>query len=108
MICERSLADDLAVYLCNLESSILALRVALDRFHRISGQHIKLPKSAIVLLGIDAERPLGTGHQRDPELLWPGMPFNTVSLVIAKYHGITVSNGEGAARQWDGTRRQTK
>ena len=53
-VCERSLADDLAVYVSDLETSIPALRALLARFRRMSGQRIKLEKSATVLLGVDA------------------------------------------------------
>ena len=55
MVKERSLAGDLAVYMSNIETSIPALKKLLDRFQDMSGQRIKVIKSAILLLGRDAQ-----------------------------------------------------
>jgi hypothetical protein len=93
-VCERSLADDLAVYMSNLDTSIPALVTVLERFHHMSGQRIKLSKSAVVLLGDDAERQTGTGDAQDPQRLWPGMTFSTMGIVVTKYHGGYLTNGE--------------
>ena len=97
---ERGLADDVALYMTDLETSIPALIATLERFRRMSGQRIKLSKSAVVLLGADATRPVGTGEPTDPQPLWPGMTFSTQGIVIAKYHGIAVTDEEGTCTQW--------
>jgi len=57
---ERSLADDLAVYITNLMQSIPALRENLQTFKDMSGQRIKLAKSATILCGKDAQRDRAT------------------------------------------------
>ena len=93
---ERSLADDLAVYITNLARSIPALREDLLAFREMSGQRIKLAKSATVLCGADAAR--GTAAV---QALWPGMTFSTMSIEVAKYHGIEIGTNERAALQWE-------
>ena len=101
-VCERSLADDLAVYMSNIDTSIPALRAVLARFQTLSGQRIKIVKSAVVLLGKDANRHQGqpTSTAADVQALWPGMLFSGVGLTVTKYHGIELSNLEGAEQQW--------
>ena len=94
---ERSLADDLAVYVTRLEQSLPALQDDLKSFKDMSGQRIKLSKSATVLCGKDADRAKSAVQE-----LWPGMEFRTLSVQVAKYHGIEVCNGEGAEEQWRG------
>jgi hypothetical protein len=85
----------------NLDTSIPALVTVLERFHHMSGQRIKLSKSAVVLLGADAERPTSSEDANDPQRLWPGMTFSTVGIVVAKYHGVYLTNGEGVTEQWE-------
>lgn len=46
---ERSLADDVAIYISDIEQSIPALRQTLERFRTMSGQRTKLSKSVVVL-----------------------------------------------------------
>ena len=92
---ERSLADDLAVYLTNLDTSVPALRDDLQLFKDISGQRIKLAKSFGVLCGRDARRP-----QDQMQRLWPGMQFGTREECTAVYHGVETTAAEGAATQW--------
>ena len=101
-VCERSLADDLAVYMSNIDVSIPALRAVLTRFQTLSGQRIKISKSAIVLLGKDAQRQQGQPAVTadDVQALWPEMLFSNVGLTVTKYHGIELSNLEGAEQQW--------
>ena len=36
----------------------------------------------------------------DPQPLWPGMEFNTVGVVVAKYHGVHVADLHGAETHW--------
>ena len=98
---ERGLADDVALYMTKLEQSIPALRETLERFRRMSGQRIKLSKSAVVLMGADAARPIGEGSPTDPQPLWPGMIFSTQGIVIAKYHGIAVTDEAGTCTHWE-------
>ena len=113
-VCERSLADDLAVYMSDLENSIPALRKVLARFQDMSGQRVRIEKSAIVLMGEDAEhlrRLLAETNESDtesrdtekvdPRTLWPDIEFNTVGVIVAKYHGVMVTDAEGAALRWE-------
>ena len=82
--------------------SIPALRAVLTRFQTLSGQRIKISKSAIVLLGKDAQRRQGQPATTadDVQALWPEMQFSNVGLTVTKYHGIELSNLEGAEQQW--------
>ena len=61
----------------------------------MSGQHVKLPKSSVVLCGKDARRPHDQLQQ-----LWPGMHFSTRDETTAVYHGIETTAEEGAAKLW--------
>ena len=57
---ERSLADDLAVFMSEPARSIPRLRATLERFSALSGQRVNVGKSAILLLGRD-EHDAGQG-----------------------------------------------
>ena len=98
---ERSLADDVAVFVHNPATSLPRLRKVIARFGRMSGQELNLRKSALVLLGKDAENMSpGKGGDTDPMEWWPGMNYTKMGVKVEKYHGVTLANAKGTADQW--------
>ena len=100
---ERSLADDLAVYIANPREGLPRLRVQLERFGAMSGQKINTGKSQIALLGKDeaALENLNKGGAEDPNTWWQGMRYTRKGLEIEKYHGIKLATNEQIGDQWD-------
>lgn len=96
---ERSLADDVAVFLHNPKDSIPALKRVIARFGLMSGQKLNLSKSSIVLLGIDADD--AEANRTTPTDWWPGMTFASMGLDVEKYHGVTLTTRDGVATQWE-------
>jgi hypothetical protein len=93
---ERSLADDLAVFMHAPQTSVPALRATLQRFSTMSGQRVNVDKSTLLLLGKDAVCPPG-GHNR----WWPGLRVTSSDLTPEKYHGVKLcTDVEAASREW--------
>jgi len=107
-VTERSLADDLAVYVSNPSKAVPALRGVLARFSAMSGQRINLGKSAVVLLGKDRFDTTDDGTETDPATWWPGMRFTVLELCVEKYHGILLTTKEGAKEQYEKKAREMR
>ena len=97
---ERSLADDVAVYMSNPAVSLKHLQEVIKRFGSMSGQRLNLRKSTVVLLGKDATNATEDGTDTDPHTWWPGMKFTVMGFEVEKYHGIRLADIEGTAHQW--------
>ena len=100
-VTERSLADDLAVYVSQPATSLPALRAVLARFSAMSGQRINLGKSIVLLLGRDRLETTDDGTATDPATWWPDMQFSTLDVCVEKYHGIVLTTACGAKEQYE-------